>query len=214
MLTEKIKILLVDDDASIRALLPAILAKTGYDVRSAEDGLAALSAIRQEVPDIIISDLDMPRMSGFELLSVVRRRFPAMMAIAMSGAFHGDELPDWLAADHFYNKGASVKTLLRIVNSMSQEQRPQWRQRSRSAVPIWIAKNGHDPAGAAYVTITCPECCRTFPQTLNEEIVAVHEAECVFCSGLIPYAIVQIKAPVSPPGFGNIAQRSLSGIET
>ena len=53
----------------------------------AEDGFSALAEIRKEVPDILLSDLNMPRMSGFELLSVVRRRFPSIRTIAMSGAF-------------------------------------------------------------------------------------------------------------------------------
>ena len=56
-------------------------------MRSAEDGFSALEEIRRLTPDVLLSDLNMPHMSGFELLSVVRRRFPAIYAIAMSGAF-------------------------------------------------------------------------------------------------------------------------------
>ena len=53
-----------------------VLTEIGYRVRSAEDGFSALREMRHEVPDILLSDLNMPGMSGFELLSVVRRRFP------------------------------------------------------------------------------------------------------------------------------------------
>jgi CheY-like chemotaxis protein len=49
----------------------------------------------------------MPRMSGFELLSIVRLRFPAIAVIAMSGAYSGMAAPQGVAADAFYAKGSS-----------------------------------------------------------------------------------------------------------
>src|SRR5580658_11019572 len=93
------RLLIVDDEPSIRFSLSCVLAEIGYDVRSAEDGFSALLEIRNEVPEILLSDLNMPGMSGFELLSQVRRQFPAIQTIAMSGAFHGDEVPSGVAAD-------------------------------------------------------------------------------------------------------------------
>jgi len=70
-----------------------VLGEMGYCVRSADNGFSALREIRQEMPDILLTDLNMPGMSGFELLSVVHRRFPAVHKIAMSGAFFGSEVP-------------------------------------------------------------------------------------------------------------------------
>ena len=205
MSSEKAMVLVVADESPVRALLYVTLANAGYEVRSAEDGLSALITMRQEIPDIVLSDLNMPGMSGFELLSVVRRRFPAVAVIAMSGAFHGDDIPDGIAADAFYEKGTEVQSLLRIVETMTQQQRSRWFQHSRLAAPIWIPKNGHDSSGEAYVMIACPECYRTFPQVLDEEIRAIRNAECVFCHGVIPYAIVQPNAPILPPraNFGS-----------
>jgi CheY-like chemotaxis protein len=83
----KVKLLIVDDEVSIRTSLSLIFTGSGHSVRSSADGFSALFEIRQELPDIILSDLNMPGMSGFELLSVVRRRFPAIQVIAMSGGF-------------------------------------------------------------------------------------------------------------------------------
>lgn len=89
----QLKLLVVDDEALILMSLSAILTESGYSVRTALDGFSALTEIRREAPDLIISDLNMPRVFGFELLSVVRRRFPAIPVIAMSGAYSGDGVP-------------------------------------------------------------------------------------------------------------------------
>jgi CheY-like chemotaxis protein len=64
MSIKKANFLIVDDEASLRAMLVRFFAECGYQVRSAEDGFSALAKIRSETPDIILSDLDMPGMSG------------------------------------------------------------------------------------------------------------------------------------------------------
>lgn len=109
---EKANILIVEDNDSIRTSLSMLLSEYGYAVRSAEDGFSALIEIRNQVPDIIVSDLHMPGMSGFELLAVVRLRYPRIRVIAMSGAFSGDVMPPGVTADYFHAKGASLGSLL------------------------------------------------------------------------------------------------------
>ena len=115
--------LIVDDAPSIRATLSWALTDFGYSVRAAEDGFSALTEIRKEIPDIILSDLNMPGMSGFEFLSVVRRRFPGVALIAMSGAFCGDEGPSGSAADAFFQKGCGVRALLKIIEGLPRPER-------------------------------------------------------------------------------------------
>jgi len=197
----KVKLLIVDDEWSIRMSFSQIFTEFGHSVRSAKDGFSALSEIRQETPDIILSDLNMPGMSGFELLSVVRRRFPKIHVIAMSGKFSGDGVPPGVAADAFYEKGANLGSLLQIVEAMTRQERSPSLQHSNMLAPIWIPRNGHDPSGEAYVMITCPECLRTFPQVLDEAICAIQETGCVYCSSLVHYAIVQPADPASPQAF-------------
>jgi CheY-like chemotaxis protein len=197
----KIKLLIVDDEESIRMSLSHIFAEFGHSVRSAKDGFSALSEMREEIPDIVLSDLNMPGMSGFELLSVVRRRFPSIHVIAMSGRFSGDGVPPGVAADAFYEKGTDLGSLLHIVEAMTRQERSPSLQHSNMLAPIWIPRNGHDPSEEAYVMITCPECLRTFPQVLGEAISSVCETDCVYCSSLIHYAIVQPGDPSSPLGF-------------
>lgn len=197
----KVKLLIVDDEESIRLSLSQILTEFGYSVRSAVDGFSALSEMRQEIPDIILSDLNMPGMSGFELLSVIRRRFPKIHVIAMSGKFSGDGVPPGVAADAFYEKGTDLGSLLQIVEAMTCQERSPSLQQYNMLAPIWIPRNGHDPSGEAYVMITCPECLRTFPQVLDDTICAIHETGCVYCSSLVHYAIVQPADPASPQVF-------------
>ena len=73
--------------------------------------------MKKELPDLILSDLNMPGMSGFDFLSIVRSGFPAIRAIAMSGAFTGSEVPSGVSADAFYEKGTGMNGLLHIVES-------------------------------------------------------------------------------------------------
>jgi len=100
----KYRILIVDDDPLIRETSQLILAKKGYEVRTGADGFAALVELRSALPDLIICDLRMPNMNGFELLSVVRRRFPHIPVIAISGEYLGSG-PAGLIADAFMTKG-------------------------------------------------------------------------------------------------------------
>jgi CheY-like chemotaxis protein len=126
----KAKLLIVDDEASIRTSLSQIFSALGYCVQSAADGFSALSDIRQEIPDIIISDLNMPGMSGFEFLSVVRDQLPTVHLIAMSGAFASTCPPPGVVADAFFEKGSSPALLIKTVDAMTRLERPLSRQRS------------------------------------------------------------------------------------
>jgi CheY-like chemotaxis protein len=182
-------LLVVDDELSVRLTLSNVLAEVGYRVRSAEDGLSALREIRNEVPRLLLSDLNMPNMSGFELLSVVRRRFPAIRTIAMSGSFSGNEAPSGVAADGFYQKGSSITALLRIMESLPQVERKAHPPTSPDAL-LWIHHNSHGLSPDACITITCPECLRTFSQTLGTGYLK-RKTDCIYCRCSIHYAIVQ-----------------------
>ena len=200
MSAKKTNILLVEDDAQLLTLLAAILTRSGYSVRTAEDGFAALAEIRAHMPDIILSDLYMLGMSGFELLSVIRRRFPTLPVVAMSSAFSGGDIPTGVAADAFYQKATSIVSLLRIVEETYRPDAALTR-RHGEPVPIWIAT--HSPADAVHqhVVIACPECLRTSTHASVKSFTVVREADCAFCSTPIHYAMVQSVDP--GPGNGS-----------
>ena len=161
MVITKPTLLIVDDDASIRNTLTLIFIELGYCVRSASDGFEALTLIHESKPDILLSDLNMPGMSGFELLSVVRRLHPAIHVIATSGAFHGRVVPDGISADAFYEKASSLSYLLDLVGSNAQS---NWSlRRSLNKIdPIWIIPTGRLPSTEVYVLMGCPRCLRAF----------------------------------------------------
>jgi CheY-like chemotaxis protein len=185
------RLLIVDDEPSIRTSMSHVLSEIGYCVRTAEDGFSALHELRQEVPDILLTDLNMPGMSGFELLSVVRRRFPAIHTVAMSGAFQGSEAPSGIAADAFYQKGSSIGSLLRIMESLAQMMR-RTPLPSSAAESVWVERNEHGSSGVPYVTIVCPECLRSFPQPVGNSVcLIVREADCIYCRSSIRYVIVE-----------------------
>ncbi len=117
MLQHKGDLLLVEDDPQLRIVLCAILTQCGYAVRSAHDGLSGLAEVWARVPDVILSDLYMPGMSGFDFLAEVRKTFPAIPLIAMSSAYSGTEVPPGVAADCFYEKATSVDHLLVMVEN-------------------------------------------------------------------------------------------------
>ncbi|MGD0892024.1 MAG: response regulator [Terracidiphilus sp.] len=192
----KAKLLIVDDEPSIRTSLSMVLSEIGYCVRTAGDGLEALAQLRNDIPDILVSDLNMPGMSGFELLSVVRRRFPSVQAIAMSGAFSGDEVPSGVAAHCFYQKGSSVGSLIKMMNALPRQDRSAASHTTESE-PIWIQLSGagnsdrSDNSDQTTVTISCPECLRSFSSPCSDvNSGEVHTAQCAHCKGLIRYSLV------------------------
>lgn len=113
-------LLIVDDDISILSFLARHLSDLGYRVRSVRDGSSALSEIENELPDILLSDIDLPDIPGAQFLATVRRKFPSIRVVAMSGAHTGRRVPPGIAADAFYEKGSSLHLLTQIVNAMTQ----------------------------------------------------------------------------------------------
>lgn len=186
----KEKLLIVDDEPAIRLSMSLALAEIGYCVRCAEDGFSALRVLRNEIPDILLSDLNMPGMSGFELLSVVRLRFPAIPVIAMSGSFSGNEVPSGVAADAFYQKGSSIGALLQIIGTLQLTER-RAPLASSMAAPFQIHWHGHAASEDAFIAIACPECLRTFSQPLDGSRSHVWKTNCTHCGSSIQCSDVE-----------------------
>ena len=100
-----IHVLIIEDDAIARSAYVELLSRWGFQTRSAHNGLAALVQMRRAKPDILLSDLNMPLMNGYELLAIVRRLYPEVRTIAMSASYPENEMPPNVDADAFYPKG-------------------------------------------------------------------------------------------------------------
>lgn len=145
----KHRILIVDDEPTMRETLAMLLTSLGYEISTAENGFDALLHMKNSVPELIVSDLNMPQMSGFEFLSVIRRRFPKISLIAMSGAYHsGDAVPGGVIADAFYSKGqSSPEALLNMVADLIRTSAEHAVDHERESAPVWIPRNGKDSHG-------------------------------------------------------------------
>ena len=84
------RILIVDDEPLVKRVLTLCLKREGYEVDSAGDGAAALERIRTQAPDFLITDINMPGMSGEELCRTIhtefpQRRFPILVMTSSTG---------------------------------------------------------------------------------------------------------------------------------
>ena len=98
-------VLVVDDEDAVRALLRDLLELEGYRVREAADGPAALEAVEQRVPDVVVLDVLMPGLSGLDVLSVWRDKPElATMPVLMLTAAADDETTwaGWAAGASVY----------------------------------------------------------------------------------------------------------------
>jgi len=84
-MTTRTRVLVVDDDADAREMLSAVLTQAGYDVDAAEDGFAALAHVSRYRPDLVLTDLRMPGMTGVDLLQRIRRVHGAVCVIIATG---------------------------------------------------------------------------------------------------------------------------------
>jgi CheY-like chemotaxis protein len=81
----KLKILVVDDDENIREVLSDLLLLEGYEILLAEDGEQALLIFEEILPDVVITDLGMPGISGWEVARRIKSKDPSKKVIVISG---------------------------------------------------------------------------------------------------------------------------------
>ena len=79
------KILVVDDDAQIRRLLSSTLKAEHYEVIEAENGQQGCERYRQHQPDLLITDLVMPKQNGIDMILELKKEFPDLRVVAISG---------------------------------------------------------------------------------------------------------------------------------
>ena len=115
----KKRILIIEDDADFRELLRIHLSLAGYALEVAEDGVEGGKALLEHTPDLVVSDVDMPFLSGFELLSLMRaeKETASIPVILLSGSSNDETMSDAmkLGAADFLTKPVTLEDLMRAI---------------------------------------------------------------------------------------------------
>ncbi len=114
------KILIAEDDSELRGLFEKVLTKNGYDARGAENGAAALAMLDQEYFDLIISDIMMPVMDGYELVRSLREsgsQMPVLM-ITAKDAFDDMRQGFLSGSDDYMVKPVNVNEMVLRVGAL------------------------------------------------------------------------------------------------
>ncbi len=116
----KKRILIVDDEAVVVRVLKLVLERSGYAVESSSNGQAALERIIEQAPDVLITDIEMPRMTGEELCKQIHESFPerdypifvVTSVTALEHRVWSSEIPKII----FLEKPVSARKLLAALN--------------------------------------------------------------------------------------------------
>lgn len=177
------RVLVVDDDVMLRHLGKQMFESQGYEAHCAEDGFDGLSALKHSKPDLIVSDLRMPKMNGFEFLSVVRLRFPLIPVIVISGEFLGSGIPESVLADAFFSKTTFRPDELFKKSAELIYEIPARANTGRSnRAAVWVK------ADTGMVAVTCTKCLRTFP--IAKAHKGHNEADCDFCGARVNFELL------------------------
>ena len=119
-------ILVVDDSITVRRVTQRLLLRDGYRVAMAADGLQALERLQEEIPAVVLSDIEMPRMDGFDLARNIRadprtKDLPIIMITSRIAGKHNDHALE-LGVNHYLGKPYSEDELLRLIRQYCSAQ--------------------------------------------------------------------------------------------
>ncbi|HXB70899.1 MAG TPA: response regulator [Candidatus Acidoferrales bacterium] len=116
-----VRILVVDDDPQVRELIAVLLESAGYNVSRAESGTEALESLRRDRFHVMVLDLEMPDLDGFDVLKVTRTEFAHLKVLVVSGYLDGALLKaaECLGAAASLNKSQASHSLVKIVGRLA-----------------------------------------------------------------------------------------------
>ena len=120
-------VMVVDDSLTVRKITSRLLSREGYEVITAKDGQDAIEKMADFVPDVVLSDIEMPRMDGFELARHIRnderlKHTPIIMITSRTADKHKNVARD-LGVDHYLGKPYDEDELLRLIAEVSARHR-------------------------------------------------------------------------------------------
>ncbi|RYE27744.1 MAG: response regulator, partial [Sphingobacteriales bacterium] len=115
-------IMIVDDSVTVRKVTSRLLERQGYDVVTAKDGVDAIEQLETIKPDLMLLDIEMPRMDGFEVANLVRhheihRDLPIIMITSRTGEKHRERAFS-LGVNQYMGKPFQEETLLENIDSL------------------------------------------------------------------------------------------------
>jgi len=122
-MAKKSSVLVVDDEDALRTVLSSELINEGYEVRSAADGDEAISELEKNAYDMVLLDIKMPRMNGFEVLKHLKQKHPKTKVVMLTGfadlknAIESKKL----GADDFVSKPYDLVDLLTTIQRVLSE---------------------------------------------------------------------------------------------
>jgi CheY-like chemotaxis protein len=116
-------ILIVDDSRDLTHVIADFLSMHGYQVHTAHNGYDALECIGKKRVDIVVSDIHMPGMDGFTLMTEIKTRYPDIPIILITGFSVGEakKIAFEKGADAFMAKPFRLKDLKRVIESISSQ---------------------------------------------------------------------------------------------
>ena len=113
-------ILVVDDEPRVADLVAELLADEGYRVRLARDGMAALDEVARDPPDLVVSDVMMPRLDGLTLTQRLRAQGSGVPVVLMSAVYADVDIP----GVRFVPKPFDIAEVVAVVNRVFDELAP------------------------------------------------------------------------------------------
>ena len=115
------KILVVDDDPQVREVMAELLESAGYSVSRAKSGREAIESLHRGRFDVMVLDLEMPDLDGFDVLKVTRSEFTGLKVLVVSGYLDGGLLKaaECLGAAATLNKTQAPRSLVKMVRRLA-----------------------------------------------------------------------------------------------
>jgi chemosensory pili system protein ChpA (sensor histidine kinase/response regulator) len=118
-------IMVVDDSITVRKVTARLLKRQGMEVITAKDGVDAVAQLQERIPDLMLLDVEMPRMDGYELATQVRntpelKHIPIIMITSRTGAKHRDKA-EKIGINRYLGKPFNENELLENINALLNE---------------------------------------------------------------------------------------------
>ena len=122
MAGKNIQVMVVDDSVTVRKVTSRLLERQGMDVIVAKDGIEAIAMLQEKRPDVMLLDIEMPRMDGFEVARQVRRddrlhELPIIMISSRTGEKHQEHAAE-LGVNSFLGKPFQENELLATIDEL------------------------------------------------------------------------------------------------